>query len=125
MVKTVSCRDIGFECKWVHYAKTEEGLLKAVAVHAKKVHSMEVQEVTPDFVEKVRAAMRDMEHRWWSSERGESWGSFLARTTGPRSLRTTMTAVSEASSYDSLADIYDGHWSFFAKHVFPVTRSTT
>ncbi len=28
-----------------------------------------------------------------------------------------MTAASEASGYDSLADIYDGHWSFFAKHI--------
>ena len=36
-----------------------------------------------------------------------------------------MTAASEASGYDSLADIYDGHWSFFAKHVFPVLLSTT
>ena len=64
MLKTVRCGDVGFECKWVHFAESEEGLLKAVAVHAKKVHSMQVQEVTPDFVEKVRAAMRDEEFRW-------------------------------------------------------------
>ena len=83
MTKIVSCRDVGFDCCGVLRAETEEGLLKAVAVHAKKVHSMQVQEVTPDFVEKVRTAMRDEELRWWSSEPGESWGSFLARTTGP------------------------------------------
>ncbi len=64
MTKIVSCRDVGFEGRCVLRAETEEGLLKAMAVHAKKVHSMQVQEVTPDFVEKVRAAMRDEEFRW-------------------------------------------------------------
>ena len=64
MTKIVSCRDVGFECRAVLRAETEEGLLKGVAVHAKNVHSMQVQEVTPDFVEKVRAAMRDEEFRW-------------------------------------------------------------
>ncbi len=79
MTKIVRC----FECRAVFRGETEEGLLKAVAVHAKRVHSMQVQEVTPDFVEKVRTAMREEELRWWSSEQGESWGSFLARATGP------------------------------------------
>ncbi len=64
MTKIVSCSDVGFEGGCVLRAETEEGLLKAMAVHAKKVHSMQVQEVTPDFVEKVRAAMRDEEFRW-------------------------------------------------------------
>ncbi len=64
MGKIVLLRDVGCECRGLLRAETEEGLLKGVAVHAKKVHSMQVQEVTPDFVEKVRAAMRDEEFRW-------------------------------------------------------------
>ncbi len=79
MTKIVRC----FECRAVFRGETEEGLLKAVAVHATKTHGMQVQEVTPDFIEKVRTAMPEEELRWWPSEAGESWESFLARTTGP------------------------------------------
>ncbi len=79
MTKIVRC----FECRAVFRAETEESLLKAVAVHATKTHGMQVQEVTPDSIEKVRTAMREEELRWWPSETGELWESFLARTTGP------------------------------------------
>ncbi len=57
MTKVVNCRDVGFDCEGVVRAETEEEALKLVAEHAKEVHDM--QEVTPDVVEKVRAVMRD------------------------------------------------------------------
>ncbi len=76
MTKIVRC----FECRAVLRAETEKGLLKGVAVHATQIHGMRVREVTPDFVEKVRTAIHEEELRWWPSEPGESWGSFLART---------------------------------------------
>ncbi len=83
MGKIVRLRDVGCECRGLLRAETEEGLLKAVAVHATKVHGMQVQGVTPDFVEKVRTAIREEEFRfWWPREAGEWWGSFLARMKG-------------------------------------------
>lgn len=57
MTKVVRCRDVGFECDGVIRAETEEEALKLVAEHAQAVHDM--QAVTPDVVEKVRAVMRD------------------------------------------------------------------
>ncbi len=57
MTKVVNCKDVGFDCDGVIRAETEEEVLKLVAEHAKEVHDM--QEVTPDVVEKVRAVMRD------------------------------------------------------------------
>jgi predicted small metal-binding protein len=57
MTKVVNCRDVGFECDGVIRADTEGEALKQVAEHAKEVHNM--QEVTPDVVERVRAVMRD------------------------------------------------------------------
>ena len=61
MTKIVRC----FECSALFRAETEEGLLKGVAIHATKTHGMQVQEVTPDFVEKVRTAIREEEFRFW------------------------------------------------------------
>jgi predicted small metal-binding protein len=57
MTKVVRCRDVGFECEGVIRAETEEEALKLVAEHARAVHDM--QEVTPDVVEKVRAVMQE------------------------------------------------------------------
>jgi predicted small metal-binding protein len=57
MTKVVRCRDVGFECEGVIRAETEEEALKMVAEHAQAVHDM--QEVTPEVVEKVRSLMRD------------------------------------------------------------------
>ena len=59
MAKEVRCGDVGFfDCDGVIRADTEEEVLALVAKHAKNVHDLE--EITPDIVEKVRAAMRDV-----------------------------------------------------------------
>ncbi len=65
MGKIVRLRDVGCECRGLLCAETEADLLKAVAVHAAKVHGMQLQEVTPDFVEKVRTAIHEEEFRFW------------------------------------------------------------
>ncbi len=56
-MKVVHCRDVGFDCDGVIRAETEEEILKQAAEHAQKVHNL--KEITPEVVEKVRAAIRE------------------------------------------------------------------
>ena len=55
MTLLVNCRDVGFDCDGVIKAENEEQLMQQVAEHAGDVHN--VTEVTPELVEKVRAAV--------------------------------------------------------------------
>jgi predicted small metal-binding protein len=57
MTLVVHCRDVGFDCDGVVKAENEEQLMKQVAEHAKDVHN--VNEVTPELVQKVRQAVRE------------------------------------------------------------------
>lgn len=57
MPKVLKCSDVGFECDGVIRAATEEEILKQAAEHAKTVHNLE--ELTEEVVEKVRAAIQD------------------------------------------------------------------
>lgn len=58
MAKELHCRDLGFDCDAVMRANTEEEILKQAAEHAKAVHNM--QEIPPEVVPKVRAAIREV-----------------------------------------------------------------
>jgi predicted small metal-binding protein len=53
-MQVVHCCDLGFDCDGVVRADDEETLLKQVAEHASTVHNFEV---TPEIVEKVKAAI--------------------------------------------------------------------
>jgi predicted small metal-binding protein len=57
MAKVLRCSDVGFECDGVIRAETEEELLKQAAEHAREAHNL--QKISDDIVEKVRAAIRD------------------------------------------------------------------
>lgn len=57
MAKVVRCRDAGADCDFEARAETEEELFKMVAEHAREAHGME--EVPPETLEKVRAAIRE------------------------------------------------------------------
>jgi predicted small metal-binding protein len=57
MAKVIRCRDVGFDCEAVIRADTEEEALAQAAAHARAIHDL--QEVTPEVVAAVRAAMRD------------------------------------------------------------------
>ena len=57
MAKVLRCNDVGFECDGVIRAETEEDVLKQAAEHARTVHN--VQEMTDEVVQKVRAAIQD------------------------------------------------------------------
>ena len=57
MGKMVKCRDIGFDCDAIVRAGTADEALAQAAAHAQSVHGLE--EVTPEFVDAVKAAIRD------------------------------------------------------------------
>jgi predicted small metal-binding protein len=55
-MKTLYCRDAGFDCTGVIRANTEEEVLKQAAQHAQEVHGVQV---TPQLVEQLRALIKD------------------------------------------------------------------
>ena len=57
MAKVLRCSDVGFECDGVIRAETEEEVMQQAAEHAKTVH--DVQELTDEIVQKVKAAIQD------------------------------------------------------------------
>ena len=57
MAKVINCKDVGFDCEGVCRAETEEEVIQMAAAHAKEAHG--IQDITPEIVEKVKAAIRD------------------------------------------------------------------
>ncbi len=56
MSKIIHCRDVGFDCEGVIRAETEEEAIRLAGQHAREVHG--VQEITPEVLAAVKAAMR-------------------------------------------------------------------
>jgi predicted small metal-binding protein len=57
MAKTMSCRDVGFDCGFVAKGETEEDILLQAAAHARSVHN--INEITPEIAEKVKNTIKD------------------------------------------------------------------
>jgi predicted small metal-binding protein len=57
-MKTITCREAGFDCDYVVKGETEEEVMKNGAEHAIKEHGMKADDITPEFKEKVRALIR-------------------------------------------------------------------
>ena len=57
MAKVLRCRDVGLDCEGELRGETEEGILRQAAEHARITHNM--TEMTPEIVQKVRAAIRE------------------------------------------------------------------
>ena len=57
-MKTITCREAGFECDYIVKGETEEEVMKNGAEHAIKDHNMISEDITPEFKEKVRALIR-------------------------------------------------------------------
>ena len=55
-MKTLHCRDAGFDCPGVIQADSEQEVLKQAAQHAKEVHGVSV---TPQLAEQLRTLIRD------------------------------------------------------------------
>ena len=57
MAKVLRCRDVGLDCEGELRGQTEEDILRQAAEHAQNVHN--IRDMSPDLVQKVRAAIRD------------------------------------------------------------------
>jgi predicted small metal-binding protein len=57
-MKTVSCREAGFDCDHVVKGETEEEVIKNGAEHAMKVHDMKEEDMTPEMKQKIKALIR-------------------------------------------------------------------
>ena len=57
-MKTLHCADVGFDCKAVVNANTEEEVLAQAAEHA---HSAHGTLVTPEMVEHIKTLIKDTE----------------------------------------------------------------
>ena len=63
-MKTLRCRDAGFDCDQEIHAPTEDAILAQAAEHARKVHHVEV---TPEMAGQIRTLIREDSGK---SERG-------------------------------------------------------
>ena len=50
-MKTLTCRDAGFDCDAVIHDSTEEGVLQQAAAHALSVHQVDV---TPEMADQIK-----------------------------------------------------------------------
>jgi predicted small metal-binding protein len=57
MAKIVRCREVGVDCDFEARGATEQEVLDRCAEHGRTAHGM--QELTPELVAKVRAAIRE------------------------------------------------------------------
>lgn len=59
VMKTLSCREAGFDCDYVVKGETEEEIFKNGAEHATKDHGLKPEDITPQFKEKLRGLIRN------------------------------------------------------------------
>jgi predicted small metal-binding protein len=58
-MKTIICREAGFECDYVVQGQNEDEVMKNGADHAIKEHGMKPEDITPEFKEKVKSLIHD------------------------------------------------------------------
>ncbi len=58
-MKTLSCREAGFDCDYVVKGETEEDIFRNGGQHAINAHGMKEEDITPEFKEKLRALIKD------------------------------------------------------------------
>ena len=58
-MKTINCREAGFECDYVVKGQSEEEVMKKGADHAIREHGMKPEDITSQFKEKVRSLIHD------------------------------------------------------------------
>ncbi|MCL5951178.1 MAG: DUF1059 domain-containing protein [Chloroflexi bacterium] len=56
-MKTLRCRDAGFDCPAEMRGETEEEVMEKAAEHARSVHGL--SEISREAVEKIRTLIRD------------------------------------------------------------------
>jgi len=58
-MKTLSCREAGFDCDYVVKGETEEDIMRSGEEHAINAHGMKKEDCTPEFKEKLRGLIKD------------------------------------------------------------------
>jgi len=53
-MKTLSCREAGFDCDYVVNGKTEKEVMRNGGEHAVRVHGMKAEDITPEMKQKLR-----------------------------------------------------------------------
>jgi len=51
-MKTLSCREAGFDCDYVVNGKTEKEVMRNGGEHAVRVHGMKAEDITPEMKQK-------------------------------------------------------------------------
>jgi predicted small metal-binding protein len=57
-MKTIMCREVGFDCDTIVKGETENEVMQRGVEHAMTVHGMKENDCTPEFKEKVRGLIR-------------------------------------------------------------------
>jgi predicted small metal-binding protein len=57
-MKTINCREAGFDCDYIVRGETEEEVMKNGAEHVMKDHGMKEEDITPEMKQKVRGLIR-------------------------------------------------------------------
>ena len=53
-MKTISCREAGFDCDYIVKGETEEEVMKNGIEHAKSHHNMKGEEITAEMIQKIK-----------------------------------------------------------------------
>ena len=53
-MKTISCREAGFDCDYIVKGETEEEVMKNGIEHAKSHHNMKEEEITAEMIQKIK-----------------------------------------------------------------------
>ena len=53
-MKTVTCREAGFDCDYVVKGETDDEVMNSGVQHLVKDHGMREEDITPEMKEKVR-----------------------------------------------------------------------
>jgi predicted small metal-binding protein len=58
VMKTLSCREAGFDCDYVVQGETEEEILQKGAEHARMDHGLKEEDCTAEFKEKLKGLIK-------------------------------------------------------------------
>ena len=57
-MKSLTCRDAGFDCSAVIKGDTEDEIMQKAAEHARAEHNMKPEDMTPELQQKLRGLIR-------------------------------------------------------------------
>jgi predicted small metal-binding protein len=58
-MKTLACRDAGFDCDTIMNGETEDEIMGKAENHALKEHSMQPEDMSPEFKKKIKGLINN------------------------------------------------------------------